>query len=182
MEKISEKESLLLQCLAITCFLAELSNNDFLGSDYFNNLTFANEACKEILIKSGLGNPATMQMMLYALLVVPKEILSGTEYIEFEDHSKKINPLMASLVEEETFSTYDNENSKEKINYIRHIRNSLAHSKCKFTVENYKNYVFFTDSGKNSKQCSIKIECYKVGKVLMELQKLIMEYYNSRHS
>ncbi len=69
-----------------------------------------------------------------------------------------------------------------KIDYFRHIRNAVAHAKCNYFSENGKNFVVFSDNnGNGSKVCSIKMECYKVGIILMELQKLIMEYYNQNH-
>lgn len=180
MPNINAEESLLLQCLSTTALLGELGNNNFLESDYFKSLPFANESCKTILIMSGLGNPATMQMMLYALLTVPREILSRTAYSDLKTYVIRINPLVRSLVEKDTCSTYDNEKTLEKINYLRHIRNAVAHSKCNYFCENQKNYVVFTDD-RNTQQCSIRMECYKVGLVLMELQKLIMEYYNDKY-
>ena len=181
MPSITSEESLLLQCLSITSLLAELSNNNFLDSHYFKGLTFANENCKIILKESGLGNPATMQIMLYALLIVPKEILSKATYIDLEKtYLTRINQLVYSLIEKTTFSTYKNEEKIEDINYFRHIRNAVAHSKCNYFSENQKNYVIFKDNMK-SMQCSIKMECWKVGLVLMELEKLIMEYYNDKH-
>ncbi len=179
MSNITSEESLLLQCLSTTALLAELDNNKFIDSDYFKRLTFANDNCKIILKQSGLGNPATMQMMLYALLIVPREILSRTTYSSLKTYVEKRSLFICSLIEE-ACSTYDNEDSIEKINYFRHIRNAVAHSKCNYLSENQKNYVVFTDD-MSSKRCSIKMECYKVGIVLMELQKLIMEYYNEKH-
>lgn len=183
MSNITEEESLLLQCLATTSLLGELSNAHFFESDYFKKMTFSNENCKKILTQSGLGNPATMQMMLYALLTVPKEILTRTTYNELENYIVRLNPLICSLVEGETYSTYEGEKDRETINYFRHIRNAVAHSKCNYLSENHKNYVVFTDNNtNNSKHCSIKMECYKVGFVLMELQKFIMEYFNNIHN
>jgi len=72
--EITENESIFLQALSTTSLLAELHNNKFLGSEYYKKLSFSNNSLKEILELSGIGNPATMQMFLYILLVVPKEI------------------------------------------------------------------------------------------------------------
>lgn len=69
MSTISQEESLLLQCLATTSLLGELSNANFLESDYYKQLSFSNKNIKNILTQFGLRNPATMQMMLYALLM-----------------------------------------------------------------------------------------------------------------
>ena len=89
---INQEMSLLLQCLASTSLLAELSNSNFMKSEYFNLLKFDNEGIKNILIESGIGNPAAMQMMLYALLIIPKETLSRSAYKLLELHIKRLNP------------------------------------------------------------------------------------------
>ena len=49
MPKITPEESILLQSLATTSFLVELSNNEFLNSTYFEELQFENSGCKQIL-------------------------------------------------------------------------------------------------------------------------------------
>ena len=63
MSTISQEESLLLQCLATTSLLGELSNANFLESDYYKQLSFSNKNIKNILTQFGLRNPATMQML-----------------------------------------------------------------------------------------------------------------------
>ena len=46
MSTISQEESLLLQCLATTSLLGELSNANFLESDYYKQLSFSNKNIK----------------------------------------------------------------------------------------------------------------------------------------
>lgn len=179
MLKLTAEESFFLQCLSTTALLAELDNNNFLQSDYFNKLNFQNESFKTVMKISGLGNPATMQMMLYALLVIPKEILSISNYSKLKSYAKRINPLVFSLIEQDSHSTYKGEQSKEKIDYFRHIRNAVAHSKCDYSSNGHKNYVIFNDKS-CSQHCYIKIECCKVGLILMELQKLLLEYFDEK--
>ena len=180
---ISQETSLFLQCLATSSLLAELANADFVKSDYFKDLKFGNEDCKNILVVSGVGNPATMQMMLYALLVIPKEVLSRIEFESLDSKMKEINTAIYVLIEKtETYSTYNGENNISDIDYLRHIRNAVAHSKCEYLSEEGKNFVVFIDAdNRNSNVCSIKIECYKVGTILMELQGLIMDYYSKTY-
>ena len=144
MSTISQEESLLLQCLATTSLLGELSNANFLESDYYKQLSFSNKNIKNILTQFGLRNPATMQMMLYASLTVPRETLSRTAYSVLETYVERINPLVSTLIETETMSTYDNEDSCEKIDYFRHIRNAVAHSKCNYFSDRGKNFVIFS--------------------------------------
>ena len=169
------ENSLLLQCLATTSFLAELSNARFLESEYFERL-YLNPMYKVILKESTLGNPATMQSMLYILLVIPREALSNTTFRT--KYAGKINQKARELIEEGTFSTYKDEDSPDKIDYFRHIRNAVTHARCTYFSEQGKNYVVFSDNNGNE-ECSIKMECYKVGELLMELQRIILEYLKS---
>ena len=76
------EESIFCQALATTELLHLLSDSNFLESDYYKNLQFPanNDPLKYILKHSGIGNPATFQMFLYALLVMPKEILKNSEF------------------------------------------------------------------------------------------------------
>lgn len=174
MNNITEEESLLLQCLSTTSLLVELFSHNFLNSDYFNKLDFENMELKKIIKMSGLGNPATMQMMLYALLLIPKEILPNDVY-------SNLNPLIYDAVEKnDTYSTYNNENNIENIDYLRHIRNAVAHSKCNYFNENQINYVVFKDESK-SEHCSIKMKCSNVGSILTYLQIFLIKYYNDNH-
>lgn len=189
MATITPQESLLLQSLATTSLLAELSNANFFESDYFNLLQFESDDCKQILKQSGIGNPATMQMMLYTLLVIPKEIFDNTMVEKFK---KEINPIVFTLIEKETYSTYKGEDDNKDIDYFSHIRNAVSHSQCNYTSVGEINYVTFYDKYEKwdkyhtrklvDVECSIKIKCVEVGKILMKLQILIIEYYNNNHS
>ena len=92
---ITQEQSIFLQSLATTSLLAELSNSNFLESDCFNKLNFQNHFFKEILTQSGIGNPACMQIMLYSLLVIPKETLEKKKLYpnldeDFLDINKKL--------------------------------------------------------------------------------------------
>jgi len=64
MSTISQEESLLLQCLATTSLLGELSNANFLESDYYKQLSFSNKNIKNILTQFGLRNPATIYWVI----------------------------------------------------------------------------------------------------------------------
>lgn len=179
--KITPEESLFLQSLATTSLLAELQNNDFLNSEYFLNLKFDNNSFKKILVSSGIGNPACMQMMVYALLIIPKEILTEEVYNGINSKFIDINKKIDRMVEEKgTFTNYksDQKLTGYKMDYLRHIRNAVSHARCEYESTNNKNFVTFKDiSITEDECCEIKIECQKVGLILMELQKLIIDYY-----
>lgn len=178
--KITPEKSLFLQSLATTSLLAELQNNDFINSEYFSNLKFDNNSFKQILVTSGIGNPACMQMMIYALLIIPKEILTEEVYSEINSKFIDINKKIDGMVEEGSSTNYKSDQSltEYRMDYLRHIRNAVSHARCEYKSDNNKNFVTFKDiSTTGNECCEIKIECQKVGLILMELQKLMIDYY-----
>jgi hypothetical protein len=181
---LSENESIFCQALAMTSLLNTMSNNNFLESTYFNKLRFdSNEDnIRKILSASGLGNPATMQMLLYILLVMPREVLNDTNDSWIHQCSSEINTLVASLVQSIS-TTYPNESAenRETINYYRHIRNAVAHSKCSYKTINNTTHVTFTDQNPHNidQRCEITIATSNVGIILGCLQNKFMEYLNA---
>ena len=182
--KMEQELSIMAQSLATTSLLAELENAKFLKSEYFENLHFEVQDFKDILIESKtIGNPASMQMMLYALLVIPYELLDRNDNEELSKRMNIVNDAFFKVIEEnDTYSTYVGEDIKSSIDYVRHIRNSVAHSRCEFNSMYGKNYVIFKDVFEDKQnrnyECAIKIECKKVGGVLEELQRVMLKYYN----
>lgn len=183
--KLTENESIFCQALAMTSLLGELSNQKFLDSDYYKKLRFTgnNDIFKEILSKSGIGNPATMQMFLYILLVLPRETLKDFNNKYMNKFEIKINDLCANLVEPQTNSSYTNENDISCINYYRHIRNAVSHGKCFYAKLNNVYYVTFRDDNPNNsgEKCEITLKTFNMGFILEELQRQIMEYLNDRN-
>lgn len=184
---LTEQESIFCQALAMTSLLAELSNRDFLSSDYYNeNIIFAgnNDNFQKILKTSGLGNPATMQMFLYILLVMPKETLSGLDDKTINSWENVLKTTIQSFNLSVT-TTYPGESSSDlsSVNYYRHIRNAVSHAKCVYEKEEGCTYVTFKDENpKKSYQCEIKMLTSDVGSILEVLQKQIMIYLNRRWS
>ena len=97
---LTAQKSIFCQALAMTSLLEELFNKNFLNSDYYKqNIIFTenNENLQEILKISGLGNPATMQMFLYILLVVLKETLSDLDEETINAWINELNPTIQSF-------------------------------------------------------------------------------------
>ena len=184
---LTKQESIFCQALAMTSLLEELSNRDFLNSDYYNeNITFVenNDNFKKILKASGLENPATMQMFLYILLVMPKETLSGLDDITIDSWENALKTIIQSFNPSVT-TTYPGESSGDlsTVNYYRHIRNAVSHAKCVYETEDGRTYVTFKDKNRNPQNqyhCEIKMLTSDVGSMLEVLQNQIMEYLN-RH-
>lgn len=172
-----EYDSFILQSLATTSLLAELSNNDYFNSEHFKNLKFKNESLKEILEISSIGNPACLQMVLYALLVIPKELEEkGQVNLRLINLNSEIDGLKISLV-----STYKKE---PNFNYIRHIRNALSHGNCFFSTINGDKIVTFKDCNVRNKKeyCEIKISTFNVETILMSLQKILLSYFKDKYN
>ena len=184
--ELTEHESIFCQALAITFLLEELDRTDFLNTDYYNeNVEFSanNDNVKKILKASGIGNPATLQMFLYVLFVMPKEIFSdlGEGKITSWENEFKRNINSYSITVTTSYPGESNEDLTS-IKFFRHIRNSVSHSKCAYERENGNYYVIFKDENqKNSSQkCEIKMKTSDVGKMLKFLQREIMNYLNEQ--
>lgn len=177
-----ENEYIFCQAIANLSLLSQLSINNFLGSDYYNTMSWSmpeqnQHNIKTILDRTGMGNPAMMQMFLYVLLVMPKELLGG-DYCK-DDFNREVQKYMSSF---RYNSTYPGEDTIENANYYRHIRNAIAHSKCEYTIDNGKSYVIFRDGNPNNRNefCKIMIQREDVGKVLDFLMRKLMEVVNEK--
>lgn len=77
----------------------------------------------EFVEKIGMGNPATLRMVLYSLLVMPKEIFN----VCIPSEVSALNQTFAQKAQPGTISNYSNESDIASIKYIRHLRNAVAH-------------------------------------------------------
>lgn len=176
-------ESLICQWLATISLIETLDGLNFLNSEYYKeNVVFNvnNDIIKEILDKSRLGNPATFQMFFYMLLVMPKEIIEETTITSWEVEFKRdINSYSLDVT-----TTYPDESAEDStsIQYFRHIRNSISHSKCTYVEKNNKQYVIFKDEnpGNNSQRCEIKMPTSDAGRIMEFLYQKMMIYLNNR--
>lgn len=184
---LTEQESIFCQALAMTSLLVELSDRDFLNSDYYNqNIIFAenNDKFQKILKASGLGNPATMQIFLYILLVMPKETLSGLDDRTLNSWENALKTIVSSFSLSVT-TTYPGESSSNlsTVNYYRHIRNAVSHANCVYETEKGRTYITFKDEDtRKLYHCEIKMLTSDAGRILEVLQKQIMIYLNRQMS
>lgn len=165
---ITQEDNLLIQSYITTSFLVELKNNNFLSSDYFKNLSLSDRSVKELLPRIGIDNQGALLMSLYSMLVIPRQLISNRFPKEFVDLNKKLEILKSS-----EYSTYKTD--KNSIDYIRHIRNAVAHARVNFQPNQD---VTFYDEDKGQK-CTITIPLVNVGIFLTDLQRIFIIYYNS---
>ncbi len=171
-------QSIIIQAIVSTTFLAELHNSNFLDSEYFKSMHFDNESYKAILKQSGIGNPAVMQFALYSYLVIPRELLSREEYEPISFLHKNIDNYIATIVEKETYSSYPRESTINSIKYCNHIRNAIAHSKTVYETEGNTSYVTFIDERKRDNcKCEIKLKTHYIGEILGRLSDALTFYF-----
>ena len=87
-------------------------------------------------------------MALYAMLVVPKELIEH----EFQEEYRSIDDFLRNEVtlHKTTYKNQD-ESNYQSISFIRHVRNSVAHAKVSFdsnisvtfNVASFKRFVAF---------------------------------------
>ena len=178
--KADEVQSLFSQTLATTSLIKELIDSSFLESDYYKNIKFKdnNDQFKYILKESGLDNPACLQMFLYALLVVPREILVDKNNLYYEKCKDNFNKLCLELIESSTTTTYKKEKDIFEINYYIHIRNAVSHARCYYETINGNRYVKFVDiKPENRKEfCEIIIQTTNINKLICLLYDQLLNY------
>lgn len=166
MIKYTQEDNLLIQSYFTTAFLIELKNNNFLNSDYFKNLPFEDKFVKASLPTVGIDNQGTLLMMLYTMLVVPKQLLEKEFPNEFKELNRIVDKLKSCAV-----STYQKDSIE--IDYIWHIRNAVAHARVGFILNVS---VKFSDENNRGEKCEITFPLSNIGLFLTELQKIFMKY------
>lgn len=108
-------------------------------------------------------------MMLYSLLVVPRELYNNELSVEFNNLNKKIK----------TIKTYEESNydkDKNGINHIRHIRNAVSHANLNFEPNNYVKFIDTNKCNGKHEKYTIRIPLVNIGELLSELQQIFYRY------
>ena len=170
-EMINQADNLILQAYYTTNLIVELKNNKFLKSDFFQGMTFGQPAIKEELKIVDVDNQGSALMALYAMLVIPKEILKEQYSAEYA----ALNEFL-QLVVTNTVTNYPHDSPS--INFVHHIRNSVAHARVEF-VEN--DYVLFRDKNKDRHwQFETRLPLNFLGEFIGKLQRIHMRYISDR--
>ena len=147
-----------------------LDSASFLESDFFKNNIKLTDIQKDLLFKVKIGNQARLLSTLYELLIVPKETLKELTENNAFDELEKIIASIASRKE----STYKSD--KYGIEFIRHLRNAVAHANVKFTENNCVE--FYDQNPRNEKEkCVFEIPLSNMMKVIDGLIEVLNKYY-----
>ena len=134
-------------------------------------MKFGSPWIKDEISNIGIDNQGLLLMTLYSMLVIPKELIQN----EFKSEYAEINNYLSTIARD-THSDYGSD--KPVVNYLNHIRNSVAHSRVSF---NPSGSVTFSDERKNFKtkkleKFSTVIPLEKFGEFLMQLQTIHLAY------
>ena len=111
----TNEDQLILQSFLTVQFLEALFKIDFLKSELYESLV-SRELVSPEFSEAGIGNQGTLLMVLYALLVIPRESVDN----EFVDEYKAINNWLGKNAK--ISSTYKSTDA------VRHVRNAVAHA------------------------------------------------------
>lgn len=167
---ISQETDLILQSYFSVTLITELKNNYFLESDFFRTMNFNVPEIKNLIKQISIDNQGMLLIFLYSMLVIPKELISNQYQTEYDS----INTYLISIARN-TQTTYKSD--FPKINYIRHIRNSVAHSRVEFESNNY--VVFNDKDDKNNFVFRTEIDLKNIGEFLNRLQQIHILYYKA---
>lgn len=178
MKKVEIKnkfDSILAQSVASTYFLYQLNKTNYLLSDHFNNLDYGSKGLKSVIYNSSLGNPAILQMFLYALLVIPTEIDNKGSF-------KNDMVMIEAKIKNWVFNIKKGSKYKEKT-YVRMIRNAISHSNTQYPIIDKKACITFRDQNPKNKNdwCEFTLTTGNVGSILDDLQKMILNYLNLKY-
>jgi hypothetical protein len=165
---VSNETNLILQSYMSVVLITELNNNNLLNSGYYENMIFSNPEIKKIIKEEiGIGNQGMLLMLLYAMLVVPKELISKkypAEYLAINEYLKSSSK-----------NTKTNYNDDQKaVNFIRHIRNSLGHLSLEINANNCIN--FYDKNIKRKEHFETEIDIKYIGEFLSKLEKIHFKY------
>lgn len=164
--KITEEDNLIIQPFMIGNLLLELKEKDFLNSEYFEK-KISGSIC-EVLKSMTLDSQGMVIILFYTFLVIPYEKLRTKLRLEYE----KINIKIDDAVTNKVFIV---KNSYPDKDYLRHMRNSIAHVNFKF-ISNSS--LTFIDEIKRKKYCfELTIPLNQIHNILFDLQALIINYF-----
>lgn len=170
--QLSPLDNLLVQSYSTIALLFELKNAKFLSSEYFKNLKIEDELSRYILQNVDIDNQGLLLITFYVLLVIPKEKFEEIYKNDFNELNTFINKVVISKPETNYKDDIPN------VNYIRHIRNAIAHCKVKF--EPTKTVTFFDEDKKTQEKCKFTIPLKEIGEIITKLQKAYINFLKSK--
>lgn len=159
--KYTEEQLLIIQTYSNFLLWKDLERNSLKTSIFFKKLVPQQDSVKQFIKKEGVFNLGLVHICLYALLCVPHEI--------FKKESKKNKVYMLKFDEINNFISSELKVKPQiytypyqKIDFLRHIRNSISHANFEYT--DTPNHIMFRDKDDSwdksiKKKRDYKFEC-----------------------
>lgn len=166
---LTQQDELIIQSYVTTILLVELSRNKFFKSEYFiKEIEFGDENIKNLFCQFGVDTQGVFLMTFYAMLVIPYELFES----DFTEILSNLNKTIDKIKINPTSSSYKKD--EKGINYIKHIRNSIAHASLKFKPG--ESVTFYDKYDKTKEECVITLKLMDTEKILNGLQSVILGY------
>ncbi|MDC9727177.1 MAG: HEPN family nuclease [Candidatus Thioglobus sp.] len=170
---LSQEDNLLFQSYISVALFAELRSNNFIDSDFFKGMSFGVQAIKKELKNIGVDNQGSALMSLYAMLVIPRELI-------FEKYPSKVAEINDFLEQnsKNVHTTYRSD--QQKVDFLRHIRNSVSHARV--TFEPSKSIGFSDQNSRTREQFTSELPLEYFGKFMEKLQEVHLTYIKELQS
>lgn len=165
---ISSDDNLIIQPFIIGKLLYEMKKNNFEKTAYFNN-NYDAVLCS-IINEMTLDSQGTVIILLYAYLVIPYEKLKS----QLNNEYNRLNTEIKKCIDVKEFKLNNNYNDND---YLRHIRNSVAH--VKFLFEEHKSITFIDEDIKFKKNFELIIPLNYIHLFLLRLENIVINYFNN---
>lgn len=164
---LTQEDNVVIQSYLTVALLAELHNNNLLESPFFGEMTFGAPWVKELLCEVGIDNQGCAIIALYAMLVLPREIVGQA----FASEYAAINSFLSANTQH-TYSSYQSD--MPSINYIRHIRNAVSHGRIEFRPNDA--IVFKDENMRANESFSTELPLNQLGELISRLQNVHLAY------
>lgn len=167
--KLNDDENLIVQPFIIGQLLLKLNEINFVNSKYFDE-NF-DGSTHDTLKMMTLDSQGMVIMLLYSFLVIPYEKLK----LELKSEYDNINNEIDNGITKQIFILKSNYSDK---NYLKHIRNSIAHVRFKF-IEN-TSLTFLDENINKTNHFELTIPLSKLIVILNRLECLTAAYFNNK--
>lgn len=164
---LTQEDNLLFQSYFTFVLLVELNNNKFLQTQSFRDMKFGSPWIKEKLTDIGIDNQGCLLIALYVMLVIPRELISK----KYSNEYNGIRKFLESHAQN-TSTTYKGDSPT--IDYLRHIRNSVAHSRVSFRPNDV--VIFEDKNARTGEAFRTEVPLQNVGELIQQLQEIHLQY------
>ncbi len=175
---ITQEDNLILQSYYTTVLLKALGDSKLEKSEYFAALDIP-DWTKDGLREIGVQNQGSALMALYAMFVVPRELIRCEVPEQFAGIESFLKTAVSTVE-----TTYEGEDASNRgtICFANHIRNSVAHARVAFTPDVS---IEFTDRNRTrnrNEEFKATLPLSKFGELLGRMQEVHLAYINRRNA